>query len=96
MADREAELDWDEANIRHLRRHRITPLEFQQVLNNGPFELDYQTEDGEDRYKSVGLTDGGRLLVIVWTNRNFRIRAVTAYAASSALRRVFEELLKGN
>ena len=49
MAEGGTEFDWDDANIRHLRRHRIGPLEFEQVLVNNPLDLDYQTQDGEDR-----------------------------------------------
>jgi len=96
VADSGTGFDWDDANVRHLRRHRVSPSEFEQVLDNGPVELDYQTEDGEDRYKSLGVTDGGRVIVTVWTIRNARIRPVTAYPAGRRLRRLFERLLKGN
>ena len=35
--------------------------EFEQVLNNDPLDLDYEVIDGEERYRSIGLTNQGRL-----------------------------------
>jgi hypothetical protein len=42
-------------------------VEFEQLLNNEPLDLDYEKIDGEERYRSVGITDGGRFLLAVWT-----------------------------
>jgi uncharacterized DUF497 family protein len=94
VAEAGVEFDWDDANVRHLRRHRISALEFEQVLVNSPLDLDYQTEGGEDRYKSLGVTDRGRVVVAVWTVRDFRIRAVTAYPASRPMRQLYQQLVK--
>ncbi len=92
MADSELDFDWDEANVRHLRRHRVTPAEFEEVLLNDPLDLEYQMGEDEARYKGLGPTNRGRLLVVVWTVREHRIRAITAYAANRMLRRLYEEL----
>lgn len=91
MAAGGLEFDWDEGNVRHLRRHRIAPVEFEEVLLNDPLDLEYQIENGEARYKSLGETSRGRVLVVVWTIRERKIRAVTGYGASRALRRLYEE-----
>jgi len=56
----------------------VMPAEFEQVLNNDPIDLDYRLIDGEERYRSVGLTNGGRLLSVAWTVRNGKVRAITA------------------
>lgn len=74
--------DWDRENIRHLRRHRVAPEEFEQVLMNEPMDIENQNEAGEERFKSIGVTDTGRALVAVWTFRKGRVSAVTAYRAS--------------
>lgn len=58
----EIEFDWDDENTEHLAAHRVTPAEFEQMLNNGPLDMDYDLVDGEGRFRSVGLTNGGRLL----------------------------------
>lgn len=36
-------------------------------MNNDPLELDYEWIGNEDRYRSVGLTNGGRFLLVVWS-----------------------------
>lgn len=82
------EFDWDEHNIRHLGRHKITPQEFEELLLNDPLDLEYETEAGEQRYKSLGATRNGRILIAVWTIHGGKIRAVTAYPAT----RPYEEL----
>ena len=50
-------------------------LEFEQLLNNDPLDLDYELIQSEARYRSVGLTNGGRLLSVAWTIRNGKVRA---------------------
>ena len=89
------EFDWDDANLRHLRRHRVSRQEFEQVLLNGPLDLEYRSEGGEDRFKSLGMTDNGRILVAVWAIRGAHIRAVTAYPASAVLKRVYTDFPEG-
>jgi len=86
-----AEFEWDEDNKRHLAAHNVTPVEFEQVLTNDPLDLDYQLIDGEERYRSVGLTNVGRLLSVVWTVRRGQVRAVTAFPASIADMKAFLE-----
>lgn len=79
------EFEWDDANRAHLKRHRVAHEEFEQVIRNEAFDLDYFTESGEGRYKSVGITDKGRILIVVWIVRDGRIRAVTSYRAPKRL-----------
>jgi uncharacterized DUF497 family protein len=47
--------------------------------------------DGEQRYRSVGVTDSGRLLIAIWTLRNGRVRAVTAFPADATCKKLFPE-----
>jgi uncharacterized protein len=85
------EFDWDEENTKHLAAHKVMSAEFEQVLNNDPLDLDYDSIDGEERYRSVGLTNRGRYLLVVWTVRSGRIRAVTAFPASASNKKAFLE-----
>jgi uncharacterized DUF497 family protein len=87
----EIEFDWDDGNTKHLAAHKVTPGEFEQLLNNDPMDLDYETIDGEERYRSVGITDGGRYLLAVWTVRDGKIRAVTAFPAGTLNKKTFLE-----
>ncbi len=82
------EFDWDSENVGHLRRHRVTPSEFEEMMRADPLYLEYQTDNHEERYKVLGTTKAGRVLIGVWTPRDGKIRAITAYAAS----RLYKEL----
>ena len=75
------EFEWDDENVKHLAAHKVTRVEFEQVMNNNPLDVDFDVIDGEPRYRSVGLTDGGRLMSVGWTLRKGNVRAVTAFPA---------------
>ena len=85
------EFDWNAENVRHLKRHRVTPNEFEELMTGGPMYLEYQARNDEERYKVLGATDAGRILIGIWTPREGKLRAVTAYAAS----RVYRDLYWG-
>lgn len=85
------EFDWDQQNTRHLKRHKVTPEEFEEIILSDHLELDYQFERGEERFKVLGMTRSGRILIVVWTLRGEIIRAVTAYRASRRHERLLRE-----
>ena len=85
------EFDWDDENTRHLAAHQLTRAEFEQVMNNDPLDRDFEVIEGEGRYRSVGLTSGGRLLSVVWTVRKGKLRPVTAFPASPPDKKAFLE-----
>jgi uncharacterized DUF497 family protein len=45
----------------------------------------------EDRYATIGTTDRGRLLVVISTPRGRRTRLTTAWPATPAERREYEQ-----
>ena len=85
------EFHWDDENKKHLDAHKVAPTEFEQLLNNDPVNLNFELIDNEERYRSVGLTNGGRLLSVAWTIRNGKVRAITAFPASVSDRKAFLE-----
>jgi uncharacterized DUF497 family protein len=85
------EFDWDAVNTKHLAAHKVTAWEFESVIQNSPLDLAYEMVDGEERYRSVGMTDSGRLLVAIWTLRHGKVRAVTAFPAGATYRKLFPE-----
>ena len=85
------EFDWDDENKKHLDAHKVAAAEFEQVLNNDPIDLKFERIDNEERYRSVGFTNGGRLLSVAWTIRNGKVRAITAFPASVSDRKAFLE-----
>jgi uncharacterized DUF497 family protein len=76
------EFEWDKANIAHLARHQVTPIEAEQVIVNDPVESDLYWVESEERVTAVGPTDAGRFLHVVITLRGSKVRCVTAYEAS--------------
>jgi len=85
------EFHWDAENTRHLKRHRVTPNEFEELITRDPVYLDYQARNGEERYKVLGATKAGRVLIGIWTPREGKVRSVTAYAAGRAYRELYWE-----
>jgi uncharacterized DUF497 family protein len=83
--------DWDEANMAHIARHGVTPLEVEQALGIFPIDLFRQYDEGEDRFVQVGITSAARVLVVITTWRGESIRVVSAYEASASLRRRYWE-----
>lgn len=79
MNGSEIEFDWDEANIGHVARHSVLPNEAEQVILNAPVDLGMEIVEGEDRYLNLGATVQGRILLVVTTWRDDRVRVVTAF-----------------
>jgi len=53
--------------------------------------VDREVIDGEERYRSVGITNSGRFLLVVWMVRDGKVRAVTAFPASVSNKKTFLE-----
>ena len=60
-------------------------------MSGDPLYLEYQAGSNEERYKVLGVTKARRVLVGVWTLRDGKVRAVTAYAASRVYRELYGE-----
>src|SRR5438093_1077909 len=86
------EFDWDEHNLTHLSRHKITPSEFEEAMRNDRVFMDVEDESGEERWYVAGVTNGLRVLVLVFTSP----RAISKPPAgwlprrASAIRLTFE------
>ncbi len=82
-------LQWDDANRSHIARHGITPAEVEEVLARDPFDAGYSEEQGEVRFSYVGDTVRGRILLVIVTERNERLRPVTAFEPGAFLRKQY-------
>ena len=82
--------DWDEQNIGHLALHKISPAEAEQVVLNRPVDLEFELRSGEERATQIGETDEGRILIVVSTAQDKKVRVVTAWPAKERLRRYFQ------
>lgn len=75
----EIEFDWDDANIGHLARHRVTPEEAEEVILRDPVDLGMEIVAGEERHLNLVSTQRDRILLVVTTWREDRVRVVTAF-----------------
>ena len=81
--------DWDLANIGHILRHTVTPMEVEEAATRKIVVIPAQGVAGERRWKLFGRTAGGRYLVVVFTRRRSLFRTVTAYDMNVTERRKY-------
>ena len=79
MIGPEIDFHWDAANINHIARHHVSTEETEQVILNDPLDLGMEIVEGEERYVNLGATAQGRVLLVVTTWREDRVRVVTAF-----------------
>jgi uncharacterized DUF497 family protein len=79
--------DWGAANVGHILRHSVSPIEVEEAAGRPHVIIPAKTVGGEKRWKLFGRTVSGRYLVVVFTIRRNRFRAVTAYEMNSTERR---------
>jgi uncharacterized protein len=72
-------------NIGHMARHNILPEEAEQVILNDPVDLGMEVVEGEDRYLNLGATVQQRILLVVTTWREDRVRVITAFEPTKRL-----------
>jgi len=86
--------EWDEAKAReNLKKHKVGFDEGKTIFND-PFLLtfpDIDTSDAEERYVNIGLSIRDRVLVLIHTERQGRIRIISCRKASARERRHYEE-----
>jgi uncharacterized protein len=86
--------EWDEAKAReNLKKHKVGFDEGKTIFND-PLLLtfpDIDTSDAEERYVNIGLSVRDRVLVLIHTERQGRIRIISCRKASACERRHYEE-----
>lgn len=83
--------DWDFENITHIARHGVTPEEVEESFTSSTLHIESAVEGRELRHSELGVTMQARILPFVWTERDGRVRIVTAYSPSARLKRKFLE-----
>jgi uncharacterized protein len=79
------EYEWDNENLNHIARHGISRLEVESALADDTLDLGLQDWHDEERFSEMGMTAGGRFIVVVTTLRPPRVRVVTAFDAPEEL-----------
>ena len=83
--------DWDRNNLKKIKAHGIKAAEVEQALSIRPILVYEQDADGETRFVYYGETTTLRLLAVVLTERNERIRVITAYELDAGQKRSYLE-----
>lgn len=87
------ELIWDDWNIEHIKKHKVTKDEVEEVYNN------WQVEDKsyKKRKEYFGVTAQGRLLIVVVSYKGEKSPyVVSARDMSRAERKTYYEKTKTN
>ena len=87
--------EWDAGNsAKNWSSHQVRAAEAEQVLLNRPlvFVSDVAHSQTEPRFFTLGRTDSGRYLGIVFTTRGRLVRVTSARPMSRAERRAYGEV----
>lgn len=87
--------DWDVGNKdKNWIKHQVSNSECEQIFFNSPLivHFDEKHSDMEDRFYALGHTDLGRILFVVFTVRNKKIRIISARDMNSKEREIYKKL----
>ena len=87
--------EWDAGNSdKNWHNHEVRQAEAEQVLLNRPvmFAPDLKHSQTEPRLFTLGRTDSGRYLAVVFTARHNRVRVISARPMSRAERRAYGQV----
>lgn len=85
--------EWDGHNAGKIwGKHSVSPSECEEMFFNRPLVVadDIKHSENEMRYYSLGRTDAGRLLFVVFTIRGTLIRVISARDMHIKERKVYQ------
>ena len=86
------EVEWDGRKAEsNLRKHGVSFEEAATVFLDERDVTLSEDRFGEPRFVTIGRDLRGRVLLVVWTRRDSRIRLISARRATSAERRSYSE-----
>jgi hypothetical protein len=89
--------EWDEGNLtKNWEKHRVSIAECEQIFFNRPLVVaDDDRHSGEEpRYYTLGKTDTGRELFIVFAIRRRRVRVISARDMNKKEREIYREAIQ--
>ena len=92
------DFEWDQHNAeKNFLKHRVTKSEAEQTFFNFYLsEPDEPHSKAEQRFALLGMSDQKRILSIIFTIRNHKIRIISARSADKKERRLYEEGFEKN
>lgn len=92
MVDWNELFHWDEANVEHIARHGVEPYEVEEaLLDPERVARDARNVRGEVRRAVLGAAEAGRILFVVYTIRNEKIRSVMSRDATDGEKRAYRK-----
>jgi uncharacterized DUF497 family protein len=91
--------EWDTGNIdKNYKKHKVTNQEAEEIFNNEPLIIskDIKHSHEETRYLLWGKTAKEKMLAVIFTIRNKKIRIISARDMNAKERRSYEEKIKIN
>ncbi len=88
------QFEWDEAKAEaNAQKHGVSFEEALTVFGdpNAITTLDIEHSIGEERFVDIGCSVSGRVLIVVYTERDARIRVISCRRATPAERRQYEQ-----
>ena len=88
--------EWDEKkNRRNIQKHGISFEQAQTVFAGEVITVEDDRFDyGETRFLSIGLLEGLAVIAVVHTDRNGKLRIISARPATRKERRLYDEALR--
>jgi uncharacterized DUF497 family protein len=77
--------------LKRIGAHRVKAAEVEEALSRDPILIYQQDAEGEVRYVYYGETVRSRLLAIVLTERDDKIRVMSAYGLDAGQKRDYLE-----
>ena len=88
--------EWEQNKLKeNIRKHKISFEEAKTVFND-PLSitiLDQAHSTSEERFIDVGVSLRGQCLVVIYTERESRIRIISSRPATKKERRIYEEVI---
>ena len=83
--------DWDRHNLKNIKIHGVSAVEAEEALSISPVLIHEQDADTEWRCVYYRETASLRLPAVVLTERNEKIRVITAYDLDAGQKRDYPE-----
>ena len=86
--------EWDETKSRNnFKKHKVNFEEAKTVFNDSMSITiaDNLHSDIEKRYIDIGLSSKGRIIVVVYTEKNSIIRLISSRKGTKMERRIYED-----
>lgn len=91
--------EWDKGNIdKTYEKHGITPHGSEEVFLYEKIQIksDIKHQEIENRFIAIGKISRGRILFVIFTFRDSKIRIISSRIANKKERRIYEEKVEKN